>query len=1122
MKGKITSIWLYSLVGFILLGLLSSYSFQPPIEEGKLSVSGRVKNEKKKDIDSTLILITDSTGKLFLDTIYSDNKGKFSFELDYNKVYRTYYSKPGYATIFDVYETDVPKGKLYKELTYLVSKTMFSDSSDFNQRAAERHPVLNVSFNKAYDGFYEDFEGVTAFLDEITKPNVGEMNIVGVFQDSLTDSFNVQVLALDTLGFELAQTTSDKDGNYRVTVPLMNKVRLKFISGDHYESFAMVNTKVPEVKSGTDFDINQDFVLVNKIDSTINPDAFESPIARIEHLGETGEFVENPAVASIFNDQLLIDERRILLTGLLFDNLGHSITNTKVTVKDGDRIIDEVIVDSNNFEVKLPFEAIAHVYFNSNDYHESFISYNTNLSAEEMQKNKKLSTKVELYSRERTEINPLAFNIPTNKYYYDRNIEGFANDSSVSNEFLALLQKPEEPLGTADSKGFLVIRGMISDPSIGNKKVPDARVRILDEDKQVLSAFGADKKGRFQTQLGLNKIYFLEVEKEEYLPTQIKFDTRVAEGKSNETIEQIGVLLPVIHQDNKIGDKQVPPSIVEEYPTTGFYIDSTLTLTEDFDVFDRFAEAVVNYEDPSTAEVPAVTLAQLEEDKRRKEELELLNKKKPKIPELRIAGKIVDERNIPISGALVSLTENNKTIEKTETDSLGNYNIQVPTQKNMDLLVSGDNLHTVKTNVNTIYPDTLEPKSDILVLPDLKAYNKANIGVNPKAFDQNWQAVAYNPSSNSFALDEETPNSFASILESIPDNQYLLVNGRAKDQKGRNISDAQIVVRANGSVVTTLYTDKKGRYNAKLEYQKDYRFEVKKNGYSGTFAALSTKTNTDQERLIDKKIKSLNLLLVSKDEKNLNDKVFYRPYAQVAYDPKLDEFVEVAEITDEFLADMYIEEVEDEEGKKEYQLKSTVVASAFEVSDEKGYKEYVSRAGASKTAAQKRSQNKNAASKAASPFMGVFTDALSGIQQSRRTQIRDVSLTLNEIYNARVAMSQKPKLEIDENMVEANEQKSIMNNIIASALGMRGSGDLVSTDSTLNINLIPRINHFVEGTPLYRITRDQVFVEGKQIEYVNTVDWGLWNTYYRDNKKIRESVYSAELDSLNSYGNQLN
>lgn len=1121
MKGKITTVWLYTLVGFILLGLMSSYSFQPPIEEGKLSVSGRIKNEKKKDLDSTLILITDSTGKIHLDSIFSDNKGKFSFELDYNKIYRTYYSKPGYVTIFDEYRTQVPIGKLYKDLAYSVNKTMFSDSSDFNQRAADRHPVLNVSFNKAYDAFFEDFEGVTAFLDEITKPNVGEMNITGVFQDSLTDSFNVQVLALDTLGFELAQTVSDKDGKYQVTVPLMNKIQLKFISGDHYESFAMVNTKVPQDKSATDFNVNQNFVLVNKIDTTINKDAFENPIARIEHLGETGEFVENPLVAGIFNDELLINERRILLTGLMFDKLDNSILNTKITVKDGDRIIDEVVTDSNYFEVKLPFEAIAHVYFNSNDYYESFISYNTNLSAEEMQKNKKLSTKVELYSRERTDINPLAFNYPTSKYFYDRKAAAYASDTSASNEFLAILEKSDEPLGTADSKGFLVIRGMITDPSIGNKKVPDARVRVLDEDKQVLSAFGADKKGRYQTKLGLNKTYYLEVEKEEYLPTQIKFDTRVAQKSSDTTLEQIGVLLPVIHQDNKIGDKPVPASIVEEYPTTAFYIDSTLTLTEDNDVFDQFAEAVKNYVDPA-AEVPTVTLAVIEEEKRKKDELERINKKLPKIPELRIAGKIVDERNLPISGALVSLTESNKTLEETKTDSLGNYNIQIPTQKNMDLLVSGDNLHTVKTNVNTIYPDTLEPKSDILVLPDLKAYNKANVSVNPKAFEQNWQAVAYNPSTNSFKLDEETPNEFVNVLKSTPDNQYLLVNGRAKDQKGRNISDAQIVVRANGSVITTLFTDKKGRYDAKLEYQKDYRFEVKKDGYSGTFAALSTKTNNDKERLIDKKVKSLNLLLVSKDEKNLNDKVFYRPYAQVAYDPKSDEFIEVAEVTDEFLADMYIEETKDEDGKKEYQLKSTVVASSYEVSDTKGYKEYVSRAGASKDAAQQRTQNKNAASKAASPFMGVFTDALTGIQQSRRTQIRDVSLTLNEIYNARISLSQQRKLEVDENMVEANEQKSIMNNIIASALGMRGDADLVSTDSTLNINIIPRINHFVEGTPIYKITRDQVFVERKKIEYVNTVDWWFWNTYYKNNEKINESVYTAELDSLKSKGYLLN
>ena len=66
-----------------------------PIEKEKLQVNGKVKNAKGNSLDSIFVIISDSTGKVNLDTIITDKKGKFEFELEYNNEYRVYYVAEG-------------------------------------------------------------------------------------------------------------------------------------------------------------------------------------------------------------------------------------------------------------------------------------------------------------------------------------------------------------------------------------------------------------------------------------------------------------------------------------------------------------------------------------------------------------------------------------------------------------------------------------------------------------------------------------------------------------------------------------------------------------------------------------------------------------------------------------------------------------------------------------------------------------------------------------------------------------------------------------------------------------------------------------------------------------------
>ena len=1148
----------------VVLGLIISFSFQDhtsynkkaayqysnlditpyaPAASGVLKVSGIVRNVAGKRMDSVLVILTDSSGEINLDSFLTEKNGKFNFDLVYNNEFRTYYYKEGFHKSYDLYRTAVPNSKASKDLyAPIVEPRLFTEGDvSINKRALERHPLYIIYFDKSFDMFVEDVENVTAFMDEVVKPNVGEMYVSGVFKDSLIDTFNVKIIAEDTLGFLLAETQSEEDGSYRISVPLMNKIKLRFVSEDHFESFAMVNSRVvPETKSGDDYKVNQNFTLVNKVDSSINEEAFNDPIARIEHLEETNGFVANPAVEKRFENKLLVGHKRIVLTGMIASTAGTPLNNTVITVRDGDVLVEEIMVDSSNFKVNLPYQSIVHVRFKTNGYHDSYISFNTNMDGDEMTKMQSMNIDVELISRDETEINSTAFQKPMAKYYYQADKSTFVSDSSTNAAFLALLNSPLPLPDTAISKTFVTIRGTVVDPTTGFKKVPEARVRVLNENRDMVSSFSTDKKGRYDVTLGLNKIYYLEVEKDGFLATQIKFDTHVPEGLEKKDLEeQYGRDLQIIHPDASYPGKdgkefKVRQEMLEQNESMAFIYDPEYKeFIEDSKVADAFAESILAYKEPVDDEIPAVTLAQIEEAKRLDDEKLAAEKmeaqrlaalallaanKKVKIPEMNLAGKVVDERNVPIQGVEIALYDGRKKIGQVETDSLGNYNLKdLPVQKELKLKIEGDNLHSVTADINTKYPDSLEPKSDIIILPTLKAYTKSNTGINTDAFAYDWQKVAYDRKSNRFMLDEKTPTLYANKLNSTPDNQYLVVDGRAKDQKGKSMPNAKILVSSSGRVVDTVYTDKKGRYKLKLDYQKDYRLQVTKEGYESTFAAVSTNTSKKDERLIDKKIKSFNLLLVNKNEKNVNKKVFDKPYSRVAYDPKLNEFVEVSSVNNSFLADLYYElPDEDKEKKKDYQLTSTPVASTLTLANRDEFKEYTTPAGAAQAAAKKRSQNHGQAQK--SMHMNNFHDAISGLSIESGKRIQDVTLSLSSIFNARPTYNGQDQKDIDASIGEAAVQKNDFNDIISRALGMRTDADLVSTDSTFNVLLTPRIKHIDQGKKIYKISRDQVYVQGIKTEYVETTDWFVWDTHYKNNKRISGKTYRTELDSIKRIG----
>ncbi|UTW61363.1 carboxypeptidase regulatory-like domain-containing protein [bacterium SCSIO 12741] len=479
--------------------------------------------------------------------------------------------------------------------------------------------------------------------------------------------------------------------------------------------------------------------------------------------------------------------------------------------------------------------------------------------------------------------------------------------------------------------------------------------------------------------------------------------------------------------------------------------------------------------------------------------------------ELRLEGQLVNKSNQAMAGVPIVLMEKGKRLEADTTDPNGNYALSLPFMKEaLTVQVNNDTLHPTFIELNTMLPEGTDPNADTLSIAAIPAFSINDPDANPEAFKKPYQVYDYEQ--GNFLVDPAAADEFKATLNIIPDYRLIAVEGRARDTKNKNISDARVVVLENGSPVDTVFTDKKGRYELSLDYQKSYKFSVQKDGYKSSYVAISTQTATNNERLVGKKIKGLNLLLVNDDVQNVNSPTLSRPYARYAYDQRKDEFIEVKSVRDEFMAELFIEE----EKKKEVQLTTEEVAVVVETGEKGLSDELKIGVTESNEAVEKRKQNKSQAAKNA--VMGDFHTALAGLNVGPRRSLKDVNLALENILNTGYEVTSSQNSELDESMLSAVENRQLLSEIVAGLGLKRGDVEPVSLDSTFNLHSRARIYHSEEGLGVYLVYRDKVYRPGEVVEYVKEVDWWLFDSYYRNNEKISSEEYEKELASLRASG----
>ena len=1094
----------------------------PAIKEGKLSVTGRIKTENKKSIDSVKILIMDSIGSAVIgNPVYTDKKGRFKFDLPYNQKYRVYYSKQGFVSMFNIYNTRVPLQKKYKELYYDAAITLLSDSAEYNRRAISRKPFMNVAFNDGFDMFIEDLDESLAFIDDIIQPNLGAVTLSGQVQDTLQDTVQMRIVARDTLGFIVSEAITEPDGSYKLDVPLMTKVKLEFMSKDHYPAFAEVNTIVDTNRNMQDFKVEQNFTLVNTRVEGVNPAAFKIPIATIENDPVSGEFEVEATTAAVFEEALWSLKNRLVFKGFVENRDSIPFRELTVQVMDGDILSDEYELDTNYFEVPLPNNAITHVKFKSKGFHQSFVSINTNFDKAAKDTLKHFQRNIELYSRDRSDINSDAFDLPMKKFHFDGGSGNFVNDAGIEEEFIAELAKGVE-IDTSFGKGEIALDCQVID-AITAKNVGKTKVRIMDQNKKVVSVINSDKSGKLLVRLSTNKVYFFKMETDGYHNTLNEFNTEVPENYVDED-HITNPFLRVLNLNTTFEDKLVPAAVSDSLPITLFYFDRDKDhFAEDISYLTTFERAVINYVPPP----PTKSGKELAEEEKAKKEALMAEARAASEAaklaataaataamlaeqgkKLRVKGMVVDENNQPIEGMDIELKEEKNKITSTKSAADGTFTIIAPYDKNMQLRFEDKQHHEMFMNLTTILPEGKEAEPDIYDIKEVLAYDKKSPTVNPRAFNLPFQSLGY--SANGVVKKEWVTKQFTDALILTPEVQRLAIEGKLRDGRNRTVGDAQILVYNKSTVIDTINVDKRGKFETSLAFQEEYKFTVVKDGYYSTYAAVSTSTRSsnNSDPLLDKRIKNMKLLLVNKADEDLNMDVFKRPFTRFAYNSSSGEFEELDGISEDFLADLYPEK----EDKKSFQLLARKVKSDRK-EGKKGNNDEVAKVGGSDAAA-KRKSNQNLAEK--SKMMNNLNTALMGVSNPNRARIKDVNLQLERIINDGYTTRGKQESEIDESMLDAVKQLEELNAIIASAMGFKRDAELVPIDSTFKVALVGRRYHSEKKVNVHRIYRDRIMYRDRIDDLVRLNDWRFWNEYYLNGEKINEETYNNEMARIRS------
>lgn len=155
--------FIISILGFLLI---CSYSIAQQ-EVGYVKIGGKIKKDKK-NLSGATISILDQNGNI-INTLYSDNSGKFDINFDFNKEYTIEISDDYLVTKRFKFNTNLPENE-QKDMVYPFNFTvdLFLDLEEVDMSVLDK-PLAIVKFNDDYGDYDYDYDYAKSMHEKVVK-----------------------------------------------------------------------------------------------------------------------------------------------------------------------------------------------------------------------------------------------------------------------------------------------------------------------------------------------------------------------------------------------------------------------------------------------------------------------------------------------------------------------------------------------------------------------------------------------------------------------------------------------------------------------------------------------------------------------------------------------------------------------------------------------------------------------------------------------------------------------------------------------------------------------------------------------------------------------------------------
>jgi len=1068
-------------------------AFVPPIENGRLKVSGKVKNSTGQKLEGVRIILMDSLGRSVIDTISTNSRGAYNIDLAYQSKYRLYFEKEGYYKIYFSFDTELPYKKELLDYYYSPpSEIMLSDSFELNEKAFRKSPITEISFYDYYDQFRQNDELLSAYLDALQKPNVGALVVQGNLKgeaDSLVSK--VKVFAVSKSGEILDSSYTAEDGSYEIETPLQEEeVKISFESPKIHNTFFTVNSQVDSTATESEYFYQNETEVFAALDSNLNTRAFKRPTLKIAYNAEKTGFEGIVPVNDRFVEKLntpIYDSMKVI--GRLFAENDKNIGGTLIKVIENDSTVlftKLVPAGDSIFDLNIPINKTLNIVYESPGFHESFIQVDSRVNDEKLNV---LNTNVTLFDTLNELHNPQAFNRPTEKFFYNDASSQFESDETVAAVFKRTLG--EEP-SAREATGSVLLTGVTRNSQ--GKKLGDVELIFMEDGLEVFRDT-SDNKGRYEAKLKLNKSYRMYSSKEGFYKHFMDINTKVPKAQYD---DKYALSPPIIlfSEDlpeitNPIGFEQLPFEVLNYSQTEDQFQISQSAFDDLRDVVTRAPFEQLAEQDTSEGldEIPVYTVENTF---------------------LTVKGKIRDMNDKRLKDVQVFLMEENDIIQITASDNAGQYELDAPYDRELEVKFMDDDYFEAYFQLFTDADSSYKNRE--LELQDMVLYARANDNINPLAFDKPRDRFVFDPIADALEPDVKVRYEFNRMLETPLEKPLLTLSGRVKKNSGGYMNNVKVYLRNDTAIVDSTLTNRKGEYQINIPYNSKYQLSFAEEKHHETYIDVDTRTALEEQDLRKEEHTAETVEMFKLKDDKLENNAFANAYSEVNFNPVTGGFRNRPGVRENFMASVFKPVVEEEEVLADAELSFEEIEAEEIEAEEKGIDQllerYKERAEQHKLA-QTRNEIKDSRYRLASSMLiGDSTDY---------SKIENVLLKNRNINNVifETFLPNLDRQKSNRQVADVSEGAKRLNDIARSvSLSLRKGAllDSISIDSIFQVNRDVRIYESEYGSNIHEVKRFIVKHDGRKDEYGIITNWFFFDSFIKNNEEIDEEEFYAEFN----------